>query len=621
MGYSNFNVCKSYSNYVDFKSLKVSNYFIKKVWGTRKIFCFQGSNFQKTFGSIHSFIKFVKSWDVNVCFFVTGKVICPFSQRNLNHLRNIFIKVFAEEKLWFEIEKMFNLGILNMSQSSIYWGGNISSFSLLSRFLLELYLSELDNYIGGVLLKTKYFFTLSDKVKLKEMFFSNLLLSSLPIKLEKNLKLYSKLSIVNNLRFNHFFSHFISTNFVSGSRVFQRNFYWVRYVNFILFGFITSKNYSYFLFEKVLSFLRSNLLCDLKDIFFSLSSEKNFCFMGFTLLLKEKFINYKFSKKFNDNNIKKLQARINLYRKKLLNLISNRFSSELYLHFVSFLEKKKVVSRSFSLAKIWTYIFQFECVRSLQLGKLLFSRDRVSSLDHLHFSQVRKKSLISYVFYRRYSFNLYLRKLHFIFRNLISKFDSYYNYSVMPFDMMLYKFTISFQKKIFFLYENLYVDFICPPSFVNVETKASFNSVKVFQILVPSDFILKKLRTWGFIHPYKNRPISNSKFLFKHDSQIIRDFSYVSNQIIFWFRCVDNFSSVKFLIEIIRQSCFLTLCRKHNKSRVWSYGVYTPNLLFGRNLDFSNMVFPDRKFLFKLRKKFLLNNNMFSFNEKFFLIN
>lgn len=620
IGFVDFNICNF--NLQQTNNFVSSNCFIRKVWNSHKIFYSRKYFFFDKFKTVHSTINFLKSWDVNICFFLTGKVICPFSEQNLSHLRNIFIKNFAENIVWSEIEKMFNSGVLTMSNSNIYWGGDLFSFSFLSRFLLEIYFSELDTYISKVLIATGYFCNLVDKKILSDSEFPNLLLHSIPIKLGNNLKLYRKLSIINNLRFNTLFSHFNRVFSSSYSRNFKKNFNWVRYVNYLLFGFVASKNYSYFLFEKILSFVRSNLLCDIKDIVFNSSFEKNVYFLGFNIFLVNKFTNPKIPREFEYGKkyTGRLLNRITFYRKKLFNLISKRYNSDLFSHFIS-LFKKKVTFNSSSFSRVWTYIFQLECVRSLQFGKLLFSNDFIDNLSHPYFFELRSKKIKGFVFYRKYSLNLYLRKLHFLFKDVITSFGSYFNDSVLPFDIVLYKFTFVFQKKILFFYENLYINKLDFNLSYAIDSRSQFFVSKIWKISVPSSFLFKKLRTWGIIHPYKDRPIGNSKFLLMDDGQIIKNFSYISNQVLIWFRCSDDFSLIKFFVEIIRQSCFLTLCRKHNKSKAWAYSVYTPSLMLGRKLDFSKVVFLDRKFVLKLNKKFLTGYSIFSFNEKFFLIN
>jgi len=80
---------------------------------------------------------------------------------------------------------------------------------------------------------------------------------------------------------------------------------------------------------------------------------------------------------------------------------------------------------------------------------------------------------------------------------------------------------------------------------------------------------------------------------------------------------IDNFGKVKVLVNYIRESCFLTLCRKHNKSKTWALSVYTPNLIISRSSFSTKSFFPTRKNVLKMRKKFIIDPK-FSFDEEFF---
>ena len=85
------------------------------------------------------------------------------------------------------------------------------------------------------------------------------------------------------------------------------------------------------------------------------------------------------------------------------------------------------------------------------------------------------------------------------------------------------------------------------------------------------------------------------------------------------FRFSINFTQVKTLIEFLRKSCLLTLCRKHNKSKTWVYGVYTPNLLVINGLFNVKSFFPTKNFISKLRRGLLYKLDCFYLDEEFFL--
>jgi hypothetical protein len=94
-------------------------------------------------------------------------------------------------------------------------------------------------------------------------------------------------------------------------------------------------------------------------------------------------------------------------------------------------------------------------------------------------------------------------------------------------------------------------------------------------VYFPYEHSLEILRYLGLVHVIKSRSISCSKFLYFEDTKIIKSFGYICYVFLIWFRCCKNFLKVKAFINLIRQSCFLTLARKHNKSKAWAYKIYT----------------------------------------------
>lgn len=525
---------------------------------------------------------------------------------------------------------MFKCGNLCFSYNSVYWGNEIFSFSLLSRYLLELYLSELDNYVITLVSDTSWNL-FRDHTLFPSFYFSSVC-KSLPLKLEKNLICYKKLSNFNSLRVNNLTRYFKDSSLQSQRSSFnlKRNFYYIRYVNFLLFAFLSSKNYVNFIFEKVFSFVRSNLLLELKETTINSYFEPEFYFLGFKILIKNK--NSGLNKSYKGGEVLKeykgrVKFRINSFRKKILNSIIDRSNLELFLHFLYIVKKKNFSSLSFKNRKLWTLVFQLECVKSLQYGKLLLTQDSVDNVNYSLYSEVKQFNLRRLVFYRRYSFSLYVKKLQFIIKELIVFTNNFFNSSILPIDLVLEKNVNIINKKVCFLYENLYFSTSFKDEVLDVPFVSDLNLVneiklnKSWRICIPKKLILRKLRSWGFIHPYKNRPISNSKFLLLDDFHIIEEFSYVVNNFLLWFRCCDDFASVKLIIEIIKQSCFLTLSRKHNKSRIWAYSVFTPNLLLNKNFSSFNYTFPNARFEYNLKQRFFVEKSFFFCDEKFLLIN
>lgn len=608
-----------------FESYIKKTRFIKQIWKTKKIFhfnYFNNPNSSNIFNSIHFVIKFIKSWDINLSFFVNGYVTFTFSSLSFNRLKNIFLKSFREPKLWSEIHKMFKHGILSFSSSKIYWGLDIYSFSLLSRYLLNFYLFELDKYVGYLLSKSNSIFTVFRTNYFGNSNYSTILLKSLPLKLERNLLSYKNLVSFNSLRFNSFSTYFNASSDYISCPTFKRRIFGVRYINFFLFGFIASKNYANFVMDKIVSFIRSDLLLNLFKTDINFHYRAAFYFLGFNISLKNVKVNIPYANSFNfsDKYLGRVKFRIYAFRKKLLNLIIERVNSEVFLHFVSCLQQKKLFSFSFRNKKLWSLIFQLECVKSLSYDKVLFSQDTMENLNYPFYSSIKMSNIL---FYRKYSLNLYVKKLQIVFKGLINSTNTFFRSSTLPIDVILSKHVSALNKKIYFIYENLYFNIVGKDSLENAfgfsDQKRVNITRKIWHVSVPKSLIFRKLRGWGFIHPYKNRPISNSRMLFLDDSLIINKFNSLLNKFLTWFRCCDDFLSVKFFIEILRQSCFLTICRKHNKSKVWAYSVFTPTLFSNRSFFESNRSFFSTVLTHKFKKKCFFSKTFFLFDEKLFL--
>ena len=128
--------------------------------------------------------------------------------------------------------------------------------------------------------------------------------------------------------------------------------------------------------------------------------------------------------------------------------------------------------------------------------------------------------------------------------------------------------------------------------------------------------MFRKLKLLGFVHPTNNRPIGNVRYLNFNDFVIIWNFSYLYSVILIWFFETSDFSSLTSFVKLLKKSCILTLCRKHNKSKLWVNSVYTNNILVLKNLFNSYNYFPSSNFL---HGRFS-TVNMLLIDEAFFIV-
>lgn len=145
--------------------------------------------------------------------------------------------------------------------------------------------------------------------------------------------------------------------------------------------------------------------------------------------------------------------------------------------------------------------------------------------------------------------------------------------------------------------------------------------LKEFQIKIDFNllFISYKFKLSGFVHSINHRPISNTKYLTLVDKIIITNFSYIYFMINFWYLDCNNYLLLKSFLYILRESCILTLCRKHNKSKSWAVSVFTSNILVMRGLFTIFSGFSPFDFQHNKIRTLFSSKNLFLVDEFFFL--
>jgi hypothetical protein len=97
-----------------------------------------------SFSSIHFVLNSIRSWTSDIRFFLSAKILRIFTNKQVLKIKNIFFEFLDDNLLWFELEKMIRSGNINFASEYVYKSLNLFSYSPLSRFLLQIYLLELD---------------------------------------------------------------------------------------------------------------------------------------------------------------------------------------------------------------------------------------------------------------------------------------------------------------------------------------------------------------------------------------------------------------------------------------------------------------------------------------------
>lgn len=472
----------------------------------------------------------------------------------------------------------------------------------------------------------------------------------LPVKLHKSLLNFKSLKILNTVRFSSFEKLFQALLYKYKLKVYCKCLYFLRYVDHFLIGIVGSTKFLNQIKLRIINFTRSNLHVSLRD-FNSTFYNEPCIFLGFKILMSLVSVKKDFS--FSSYSIKKkyekrIFSRLKAIKSKLSYIYVKRFNSEMLNYFNLLLENKSKKNFSNLDKKILTYLFQLEAIRSAQFGHLIFSTDGNNFFSENFFASIRS-SKFKFLNYKLYSFDIFIKKMQTMLQNLVLETSIFLPKSVLPLDIFFSKLnreytkkaiifleTFSFSKEdvneitnplensIFFLGSNnlkqeiktikLNLSFVKQKSYY----KTKFSKLL---LLIPFDFLIKKLSHLGFIHPFKKRPVGNTKYILLDDKSIIVNFGYFANVLLFWYRCCDNIKKIKIVIDILKQSCFLTLCRKHNKNKVWAMRIYTSDLVFFRNSFYKQSFFPSNSYIKTINKKFLLIKSFYSifFNETLLL--
>ncbi len=631
---------------MDFNSsIYISKKFLRKFL---KMKC-NYNNFKtvNSYPNIHKVIFIIKSWDKNVKFFVVPKILIYFKKINKHILRNIFLSKIKDYQIWNEIEKMIDANVFSISNHYLY--NNLVSLNSLSLFLLNIYLSQLDLYI-----KSLYHLANFNKFLCLKPYFLNsfyqrnlcILKNFIPVKTYSYIRFFfdlKKIRLLKQTNLSHFYKK-ISSQLVFS--VFFRRIYFVRYNENIALGIVGSKSFSKFIIRKLKSFIRSNLHFDFFEYDLQYSLLESLFFLGFKIQLFNlnfKKNNINFNKKLNQKYLLRINARIISWKKKLSSLIFNRFSYEFFGQVISILNYKKLNFSVLKDRKLWLYLFQVESIRCFQVNKLINSNDKINLISEESFKNLK---FFNFTTYQNFSFNFYIKKIRILLKNVLNTFSYFISKSVIPIDQELLVFFSEYNKKLSFFNDTFYYT-LFPYSSLKVKSFHQFLEFRIYKNLpktknkflieniffaltnkhltinsyflinCPISYMLLKFSGLGFIDLKKKRPIGNIKFLNYEDKEIIKYFGSFSYSLINWFHCSDNFSKVKFLVEVLRQSCFLTLCRKHNKRKTWVYSIYTPNLLINPNIFENRSFFPTKKLVITLQKFFLFNQIDFVYSANF----
>ena len=579
-----------------------SGYF-KKDWLKPPIFSRFSFGF-RPFRSAHGALNLIKSWPTNINWFMKFDIVKAFDNVNRNRLKNIFLKYCSDHHIWNEINKLMKAKIVDLeSRSSSDLG--ISQGSVLSPFLFNVYMTELDKFVESLELKYEVKSSGSGKdpsVKNEYEQFARQFRTKrgLSTTLAKCGSPELVLALYKKKRAEFYKKHGSS----AGEDSTVRRIVYVRYADDFIVGITGPRDFALKIATKIETFIKSDLHFRVHDVLLKGRDGGSIQFLGFNIYLssiknkaKVKSNKIKSIDKYRKRSLARLKgsdARIaqaysnsikhgflnylqNVYEK--LNLKKNKNTDILLVK--NFINKnleglalanfqqhsetpnpnlalrrftqhfKDLFSKNFDISlKVWENNFkelepfQENFVLTKELLKVIRARDNfLAELKQIENSVVDKAQEAA----KKEAIELYQQKqsLKFFHRSPFSQFSE--------------------------------------REFARAAELLSLHTMDVTRArLISIRFDIKNfyshLGDLGFYSVKRKSPLSIPKLIFLNDYEIISFYNSLMRGYLNWFRCADNFTSAKNIIWTLRMSCLKTLARKHKKKLKWALTIFTINV-------------------------------------------
>jgi hypothetical protein len=584
--------------------------------------------------SAHGALHVIKSWPTNLSWFVKFDIVKAFDTVNRNRLKNIFLKYCPDHHIWSEINKLMKAEIVNLKISSCDDLG-VSQGSVLSPFLFNVYMNELDNFIES--LKTKYkktnsasgvdpsvrnkYAQFARKFRTKTGLAGTLAKCGSP---DLVLALYKK-------ERSEFYKKYGSTR---GENKNLRRIVYVRYADDFVLGITGPRDFALKIATEIETFIKSDLRLNVHNVSLTSRDKSAIKFLGFNVYLssiknkaKTKSNKIKSIAKYKKRSIARLkgndarisQAYFNSIKHGFLNYLQNIYEK---------LNLKK--DKNTDLALVQNFVnknlkdilknssqFPNPLDRNLALRRFtqhfkdLFSKNIAISLQvwEDNFKELKPfeenftlTAELSKVIKARDNFLAELKAIEDSVKDEIRD-------KVVAEAIELYQKKQSLKslnKSPFSKFSER--EFARTVELLSLRTLDITRSRRI-SIRVDIKSFYSKLANLGFYSAKRNSPLSVPRLIFLNDYEIINFYNILIRGYLNWFRCADNFTSAKNIIWTLRMSCLKTLARKHKKNLKWALTIFTINVTTNSSSG-NNFSLPSKQEISQMNTKFLLENQL-----------
>lgn len=571
--------------------------------------------------SPHSALKTIKEWAKNVVWILDYDIKKAFDNVNRKRLRNIFLKHTNQPRIWLEIEKMMNAGIVSINL--VFESKGVPQDSALAPFLFNIYMNELDSFIAKITKKRYVPFNKSDMSnseafrnykRIKQEFSNN--------RIHIALKKYGSIDGVRNELKSQLKEHYKKYGRYYGVNTKTRRIFYVRYADDFVIGIVGPKSFASEIRNLINTFLKSDLHLDLNKYQLVNRNSKGIKFLNYLIYLPT------FSKK-----VRVLPQKIQSLKKYKRRVLARNRKTDERLAKASFFKARGFLLAAYkSILNAKGLTWNKSNLQSVSLELIAILNHDSDILDN----PALERWVKSYI--KRSEDNMFLAA-KFYSENVKSlpdsiklgnekllKIQTLKEQFINELDLLISEETDQVYNK---RRENLLktkdkldktssktkiseADALQLADILTDSFLASTNA-RYISISAPIKNILDDLRSKGFFHFTKKRPCSNNSFLLLSDAEIVKAYSAVIYGLLSYYRAADNFNKVKSIISHLRKSCILTLARKHKKNKAWAFENYGDDVSVKVN-DSTVVELPTREFVYRLGKKFLIDDPTLNFN-------